>query len=527
MGNDAEVEPNWESDPRTFHPSELCLLENCFATHNPYTTMAGVNKRTLPTKVAAMKARKRQRVDDDPVTAKKVKKSIPVVAENVRLDDLNWKEVSMPDRLEDMEGFFGLEEIDDVDVVKEGSKVSYRAKSESAKKASTSKDQTEHSEGENGDAHEASDGEEWGGFENDETSAVEAEAKVTDATPKPKKEPKKAKDDKKSDKKKAKKASKSEADTGPSFSALTDLLNEDEDEEVDISEWQPLSLSADTLSCLSKLQFAKPTPIQTSAIPEILAGHDVVGKASTGSGKTLAFGVPILEKFLELQSGRKPAKTDEEKVRTPALALILSPTRELAHQISADITKLCSGLAGRGPAIATLTGGLSIIKQQRLLKTADIVIGTPGRLWEVISGGQGILKWLRQIQFLVIDEADRLLSQGHFKEVEDILNVLDHKEHVQGEEQDDEDEGPVSEGEPRQRQTLVFSATFQKDLQQKLAGKQKYSGDVMDKKQSMEYLLKKLNFREEKPKFVDVNPIKQMASGLKEGLVECAGTEKV
>jgi ATP-dependent RNA helicase DDX24/MAK5 len=161
-----------------------------------------------------------------------------------------------------------------------------------------------------------------------------------------------------------------------------------------------------------------------------------------------------------------------------------------------------------------------------LLSTADIIVGTPGRLWEVISEGQGLVKWLRQIKYLVVDEADRLLSEGHFKEVEEILNALDREdeEGENGNEANAKDEKPSS---PKsRRQTLVFSATFHK-LQQKLAGKGKPGGgDLMDKKESMEYL-QKLNFREERPKFVDVNPISQMAEGLKEGLVECAALEKV
>ncbi|KAK5003819.1 ATP-dependent RNA helicase [Elasticomyces elasticus] len=138
-----------------------------------------------------------------------------------------------------------------------------------------------------------------------------------------------------------------------------------------------------------------------------------------------------------------------------------------------------------------------------------------------MSTGQGLIERLKKIQFLVVDEADRLLSEGHFKEVEEILNALDRED-------DRADAGDEhAEKEPqRQRQTLVFSATFHKGLQQKLAGKSSYSASLMDSKESMEYLLKKLNFREDKPKFIDVNPVSQMASGLKEGLVECAGEEK-
>lgn len=188
-----------------------------------------------------------------------------------------------------------------------------------------------------------------------------------------------------------------------------------------------------------------------------------------------------------------------------------------------------------GPSIVTLTGGLSLQKQERLLANADIIIGTPGRLWEVISGGHGLKKWLRKTKYLVIDEADRLLSEGHFQEVEEILNALDRIDDGDQKSHENGDEDGVEVGNDRhtggeseeERQTLVFSATFQKDLQQKLAGKSKAGGELMGERESMEYLLKKLNFREEKPKFVDVNPLSQMASTLKEGIVECAGLEKV
>ena len=282
-------------------------------------------------------------------------------------------------------------------------------------------------------------------------------------------------------------------------------------EETDVSAWMELDLSSSTLSALSKLGFAKPTLIQSAGIPEILAGHDVIGKASTGSGKTLAFSIPILENWIETYGD-----LDEDELNTPRppTALILSPTRELAHQLTDHIKALCSKVPS-APYVAAVTGGLSVQKQQRQLAKADIVIGTPGRLWEVMSSSITLLESFRQIKFLVIDEADRLLTEGHFKEAEEILNALDRQQNA-GE--DDEEKVPT-------RQTLVFSATFNKGLQQKLAGKGKQG--LMDGNESMEYLLRKLNFREDKPKFVDVNPVSQMAEGLKEGMVECAGTEKV
>ena len=250
------------------------------------------------------------------------------------------------------------------------------------------------------------------------------------------------------------------------------------------------------MSGISELGFSKPTAIQRACIPEILAGHDVIGKASTGSGKTLAYGIPIL------QACSKSSPT----------ALILSPTRELTHQISKHLSNLFEGTSSP-PRIATVTGGLAIQKQNRMLTTADVIVATPGRLWEIIQDSQGLISRLKQVRMLVVDEADRLLSEGHFQEVGQIIEALDKKEFT-------EDETPIDN---RTRQVLVFSATFHKGLQQKLAGKAK--GEMLNNQQSMEYLVKKLPFRG-KPKFIDVNPASQMVETLKEGLIECGPMEK-
>ena len=296
------------------------------------------------------------------------------------------------------------------------------------------------------------------------------------------------------------------------FSALQDLDNEEETSEGDVSAWLPLGLSGHTLAALAKLKFWHPTSIQVAAIPEILAGQDVIGKASTGSGKTLAFGLPIIESFV---TSRAAITGNENGLKYPT-ALILSPTRELAHQIGQRIIQFCTNLTTESPRVAILTGGLAIQKQERLLAKADIVIGTPGRLWEIMSTIPGSLKRLQKIKFLVTDEADRLLSEGHFKEVEEILDALDKAE-ING----NETESKMSQP----RQTLVFSATFQKELHRKLASRSKAANNVLDDKASLEYVLQKLNFRNE-PKFIDVNPVRQMATNLREGLMECGAMEK-
>lgn len=342
-----------------------------------------------------------------------------------------------------------------------------------------------------------------------------------EAKPKETKEPKKKDTKQKDDKnKQAKPTQDSSFKANLSFEALDEVESEDE---VDVSGWDDLGLSPEILTSLSKLKFGTPSAIQRACIPGILDGHDVIGKASTGSGKTLAFGIPILEHYLE----KRGKKIESEK--TPAsspMALILSPTRELAVQLGKHIGNLIENAPNTNARIALLTGGLSIQKQQRQLATADIVVGTPGRVWEILSTGSGLISKMQKIRFLVVDEADRLLSQGNFKEVEEIIGALDRQEHNDFPENEEEDE--ESDEKLKARQTLVFSATFHRDLQQKLAGKSRWSGgDLMDNKESMEYLLKKLNFREEKPRFIDVNPVSQMAEGLKEGIVECPAMEKV
>lgn len=401
----------------------------------------------------------------------------------MNVDALAWKEVSLPDRMDDYEGFFGLEEIDDVDVVRDShtGMISFTSKGD---------------KGAEEEKEDISDASSWSGISDDDEKPL---------PPKPER------------KSKAIPATNGKIKDAKSvFAGLDDVADE---ESADVSAWRPLKLSPDTMASVAKLNFTKPTPIQRSVIPEAFAGHDIIGKASTGSGKTLAFGIPILERFLE-------KRTTTKRANKAPLALILSPTRELAHQLNKHLSALFAGVMADRPALATLTGGLSLQKQQRLLKDADVVIGTPGRLWEIISSGQGVGSAIKRIEYLVIDEADRLLSEGHFKEVEGILNTLDRIETNEDDASDNENKTSESRDSAENRQTLVFSATFDRGLQKKLSGKQNRKQNLLGNKETMEYLLSKLNFREEDPKFIDVNPVHQMASGLKEGVVQCGDTEK-
>jgi ATP-dependent RNA helicase DDX24/MAK5 len=412
----------------------------------------------------------------------------------VAADNLSWRTVEVTGKLDDAEGFYGLEEVEDVEVFRgEDGQVQFvsayglfhltlryahaliQLARSSAKAALSEEDEFE------GFSTDGSPG----AFEDKSAHLAKEESRSS----------------------LYEMSDEAEGSDEQLQANLFTRVNPANLDSEDLPEWKVLKLSQELLNAIRKLGFETPTPIQKAAIPKIAGGRDVIGKAVTGSGKTLAFAIPIVEKWLS--SKRKPHP----------LALVMSPTRELAHQITKHFKDLCQGLS-EAPYVCSVTGGLSMLKQQRQLEKADIVIATPGRMWEVMSSSNKMLDALQGIQFLVLDEADRLIADGHFEEARQIFDALQKVE-------------LGVDGEPRQskptaasRQTLVFSATFNKALQQKLAGRSRFNDDLMNKNESLEYLLQRINFRE-RPVYLDVNPVSQMATGLKEGLIECGAMEKV
>ncbi len=181
--------------------------------------------------------------------------------------------------------------------------------------------------------------------------------------------------------------------------------------------FEDFSLSKETMRSINEMGFEEPTPIQVAAIPVLLKGADLIGQAQTGTGKTAAFSIPILEKC---KRNKKP------------FAIILEPTRELAMQVSCEISNL-----GRfkNVRILSIYGGTSIDRQIRALKRGvDIIVGTPGRVIDHIK--RRTLK-LSDIKIVVLDEADEMLNMGFIEDIELILKNI-----------------------PSQRQTLLFSATM-------------------------------------------------------------------
>jgi len=187
-----------------------------------------------------------------------------------------------------------------------------------------------------------------------------------------------------------------------------------EDASANTAEWQAFNLKPELLVALGKRGFSHPTPIQNACLHAALAGKDVVGAAETGSGKTLAFGLPILSKL----------HTREED---SLYAMIILPTRELANQVQQHMDEIIN-FAGMRKSTCCLVGGMSVEKQNRILdRKPPIVIGTPGRV-AALAFGEEMHPWLKKaidtIKVFVLDEADRLVEPGHFKDLKRILKKL-------------------------------------------------------------------------------------------------------
>ena len=193
-----------------------------------------------------------------------------------------------------------------------------------------------------------------------------------------------------------------------------------------------LGLSDALLKAISKKGYSTPSPIQQKAIPPILEGKDVLASAQTGTGKTAGFTLPILQLLSQGQHLRQ----------RPIRALILTPTRELAAQILANIKEYSEFLDLRS---AVIFGGVNQNPQvSQLRQGVDILVATPGRLIDLQN--QGLVS-LSKVEILVLDEADRMLDMGFLRDIERILKVL-----------------------PSKRQNLLFSATFSKDIKKLAMG---------------------------------------------------------
>jgi ATP-dependent RNA helicase RhlE len=192
--------------------------------------------------------------------------------------------------------------------------------------------------------------------------------------------------------------------------------------------FESLGLKAELLRAVSEKGYSSPSPIQQQAIPLVLEGRDIMGAAQTGTGKTAGFTLPLLQRLVETE---KP-----HKGRKPLRALVLTPTRELAAQVHDSVQTYGKYLPLKSTVVY---GGVSINPQkQKLVRGVDILVATPGRLLDHV--GQRSVD-LSRIDILVLDEADRMLDMGFIRDIRKVLALL-----------------------PKQRQTLLFSATFSNEI---------------------------------------------------------------
>ena len=190
--------------------------------------------------------------------------------------------------------------------------------------------------------------------------------------------------------------------------------------------FQDLKIDEAILKAIREVGYDTPTPIQEKAIPVVLSGRDLLGCAQTGTGKTAAFAIPMLQRMGRPQPGEA----------RPVRGLILTPTRELALQIYEN---LCQYGRYTGRVSAVIFGGVSQNPQVEALQNgADILVATPGRLWDLM--GQKLLD-IGQVECFVLDEADRMLDMGFINDVKRIVKCL-----------------------PKKRQTLLFSATMPQEI---------------------------------------------------------------
>lgn len=192
--------------------------------------------------------------------------------------------------------------------------------------------------------------------------------------------------------------------------------------------FENLGLRADILRAIADEGYTSPTPIQAQAIPAVLKGGDILAGAQTGTGKTAGFTLPLLEKLSQ--------STKAVSGRRPVRALILTPTRELAAQVFESVRTYGKYLPLRSTVVF---GGVSVNPQMMKLRGGvDILVATPGRLLDLVQQNAVSLK---EVEVLVLDEADRMLDMGFIHDIKKVLALL-----------------------PKQRQNLLFSATFSDEI---------------------------------------------------------------
>ncbi|GAA5885370.1 hypothetical protein JCM6882_009590 [Rhodosporidiobolus microsporus] len=519
-----------------------------------------------------------------------------------RAGDLQWKKLTLPAELgfDDDGGLLELDEIEGVDVAYEDGRVVFKTREEDeppAKKSRKGEAVQQDGEANEDDFKSPFPDEELTfqdddplSFKEDEGAEKAGEEKEKEEVVEEEKPQAKAKG-KGKEKAKGKKRTRDETEATAPSEVEDDTPEEPFGVAATLPAWSHLPLPTPLYRALAESKFTSPTAIQDRALRVDLpapagsdedeaivsafataredgAERDIVGIAQTGSGKTLAYGLPILSHILSQPPPELP-QVDEDgeefdlppHAPTRLAALILCPTRELALQVRQSLATLAvrtlplrpesaetEGLSlddprrrkkGKLVNVVALTGGMSVEKQKRQLeKGADIVVATPGRLWDLIGESDLLVREIKGMKFLVIDEADRMIENGHYAELDNIVKLTRRQAAA-------EDTTGFTDAFPTSRssvsslsaradmRTFVFSATMSKELQQNFRRKggltnrrwvppTEGAGDMS----SLDDLLDRLDFRDPDPEIIDLSPEHSLVETLKECKVECLQNEK-
>ena len=286
-------------------------------------------------------------------------------------------------------------------------------------------------------------------------------------------------------------------------------LTVQEKDRVDVSAWREYHLEEEVLEAISELGFVAPTQIQAECLPSAIRDRmDIIGAAQTGSGKTLAFGLPILSALCKEKKGARSRVGSGDSPAKPLLrALIMVPTRELCMQVFKALDPIARHV---GVRVVPIVGGISHQKQERLISKhpPEIVVATPGRYWELVGEGYAHLNNYSALSYLVLDEADKMVQQGHFQELTSIFQLVSNS----------------TLGDPH-FQTFVFSATLMlpSDMKKRL----RKGGGGGGGGASLEELMDAVPFRAtKKPKIVNVSPDTRLAERITESFLSCPEKER-
>lgn len=426
---------------------------------------------------------------------------VAMTEKNAKNNKRKWKPVMLDDPsffADDMEGFVSLEVLEDYNLeeVRGGSDGGPTRKKKAKK-----------------------------GFQEDPEDQPETSSVSTSGE-------KKKKPANKKKKKKKNIETKDELDGEEKENTFADSGKTEESAEIiaDMSAWEGLGVPIEVQTSLSDQGFTSPTPIQTLSLPPAIFHHrDIIGAAETGSGKTLAFGIPILTHILH-QKARKETEEEKhtstaancnglanDKRKRPLLALIMTPTRELALQIRNHLQQAAKHTSLE---IVAVVGGMAPQKQQRLLrKHPEIIVATPGRLWDLISEGEEHVCQLDHLKYLVIDEADRMVEQGHFHELSEILDRIHRPSDNSGRQEDGQ---PNKSAAKKTLQKFIFSATLTLPKSFKKKGKEK----TVTKGETLVSLMDKVGLHKNSCKVIDVTNKRGTVETLTETKISCSIDEK-